>query len=106
MLGDMKALIQTVFLADMPSAASEVARWLFREWDHKSPDGTLEGTILKLRSRCNVDRLPMALVAVVDGKPVGTASIVELEDPGGEYGPGFPASMSCHSIVDARLQRR
>lgn len=83
----MQTSIQTVLLAHMPSATFELAAWLFREWGYRKPDRTLEDSILTMKARANVDRLPMALIAVADGKPVGTGSLVEREDPGDEPGP-------------------
>ncbi len=87
MLGCMKAPIQTVLLAHMPSALPEVSAWLFREWRHRNPGSSLERAILKVGLCSNVNRLPIALIAVVDGKPAGTASIVETENAEDEPGP-------------------
>lgn len=83
----METSVATVLLSETPSAIPAVAKWLFDEWGHRNPDGSLERSVSKLSLRSNVDRLPIAILAVADGQPVGTASIVESEDPGDEYGP-------------------
>ena len=83
----MEMLIEIVLLAHRPSAAPEVAGWLFREWGYRNPSSTLERSIQKFWLRSNVDRLPIALLAIDEDKPVGTASLVEVEYPEDEPGP-------------------
>ena len=83
----MEAPLEIVLLADLRSATPEIAAWLFREWGHRNPGNTLEQSIAKFAMRANVDRLPIAIVAVMNGKPVGTASVVETEEAEDEPGP-------------------
>jgi GNAT superfamily N-acetyltransferase len=83
----MEMLVEIVLLAHHPSAAPEVAGWLFREWGYRNPGSTLERSIQRFWLRSNVDRLPIALLAIDEGKPVGTASLVEVEYPEDEPGP-------------------
>ena len=63
------------YLADHPDSAAILAQWLFAEWGHHSPDATIEGIMEKLNKRLNRDRLPLALVAIRDGQPIGTVSL-------------------------------
>lgn len=62
-------------LADCPNAVPILAEWLFDEWGYRSADGTVQGIIETLNRRLNRDRLPMALVAIEQGRPLGTASL-------------------------------
>jgi hypothetical protein len=63
------------YLADHPDSVAVLARWLFDEWGHHSPDGKVEGMIEGLNGRLNRDRLPLALVGICDGQPVGMESL-------------------------------
>ena len=63
------------YLAERPDAVPILAQWLFDEWGYRSPDGTVKGMMDNLNQRLNRDRLPMALVALRHGEPVGTASL-------------------------------
>jgi GNAT superfamily N-acetyltransferase len=64
------------FLKNHPKHVETVSRWIYDEWDHKS-DMDLDAVILKMRSCLNDDRIPLTLVAIEDGKPLGTVSIYE-----------------------------
>ena len=63
------------YLADHPNAVPVLAQWLFEEWGHRSPDGSVEGMAGTLRERLRRDKLPLALVALQEGEPVGTVSL-------------------------------
>lgn len=63
------------YLADHPQAISTLAGWLYDEWGHRSPDGTIRGMAQGLHRRLNRDRLPLALVAIDGGIPLGTVSL-------------------------------
>ena len=63
------------YLADHPDAIPVLAKWLFDEWGHRSPDGSVEGMADNLRERLRRDRLPLALVALGHGEPIGTVSL-------------------------------
>lgn len=76
-----------VHLGDRPDAIPAVAAWLFGEWGHKRPGGSLERAVERLEARVGTDILPLALIAVADGRPVGTASLVDREDAGDAPGP-------------------
>ena len=63
------------YLADCLDAVPILAQWLFNEWGYRSPDGTVQGMMDNPSRRLNRDGLPIALVAVEKGKPLGTASL-------------------------------
>ncbi len=63
------------YLADHPDVIPVIARWLFDEWGHRSPDGSVEGMVDNLRDRLQRDALPLALLAHEDKEPVGTVSL-------------------------------
>jgi len=63
------------FLADYPTTVPAVAQWLFDEWGHRSPDGTIVGMHNILYERLHRDKLPPALVALQEGIPIGTVSL-------------------------------
>jgi GNAT superfamily N-acetyltransferase len=76
-----------VYLADHPSAVPVIAGWLFHRWGHRTPSNSLEATIRQIGLRAQIDAIPIGLVALADGEPVGTASVVEFDDPGDIPGP-------------------
>ena len=49
--------------------------WLFDEWGHRSPDGSVEGIVGNLRDRLQRDALPLALLAHENKEPMGTVSL-------------------------------
>ena len=63
------------YLADHPGTVRILAQWLFDEWGHQSPDGTVQGVADILNERRNRDKFPMAFVAIQTSTPVGTASL-------------------------------
>ncbi len=63
------------YLADHPDVIPVIARWLFDEWGHRSPDGSIEGLVGDLRDRLQRDALPLALLAHEDKEPIGTVSL-------------------------------
>ncbi len=63
------------YLADHPDVIPVIARWLFDEWGHRSPDGSVEGMVDNLRDRLQRDVLPLALLAHEDKERIGTVSL-------------------------------
>lgn len=64
-----------VTLADRPDLAGPVARWLWEEWGRKKgrPFERTLGMVASRSARCGLEQ---CLVALEDGRPVGTASLV------------------------------
>ena len=79
--------IRLALLAEVPQAGPVAALWLFREWGHRYPGRTPGMAIAQFGQRANVDRMPMAWIALHGGIPVATASLMEVERPGDEVGP-------------------
>jgi predicted N-acetyltransferase YhbS len=75
------------YLAYHPLAVPTVAAWLFKAWGHRTPNNSLEATIERIAARAQIDAIPFGLVAIEDGVPVGTASVVAFDDPGDIPGP-------------------
>jgi predicted N-acetyltransferase YhbS len=64
-------------LVERPDLVAQVAAWGFAEWGHLNPGETLEKRIVRIQGKMNVDRVPIAFVALDDGDEiVGTASLI------------------------------
>lgn len=75
--------MRVVPLVERPTLAEQVSVWGFDEWGHLSPGQTLDERRAKVQGKMNVDRVPIAFVALDDdGGIVGTASLIfdDLED--------------------------
>ena len=71
--------MQIDYLADHPGVITTLAHWLHDQWGHLSPGASVERDEARLRTNCNRDRIPLAVVALVDGEPVGVARLVEYD---------------------------
>jgi len=63
------------YLADRPKFVPQIATWYFNEWGHKEPGNTGKNTRERLYKKLNKDRVPIPIVALTDGKLVGTAQL-------------------------------
>lgn len=64
-------------LVERPDLAAQVAAWGFAEWGHLNPGETLAQRVIRIHGKMNVDRVPIAFVALDDdGGIVGTASLI------------------------------
>ncbi|HQS16212.1 GNAT family N-acetyltransferase [Reyranella sp.] len=75
--------MRVVPLVERPTLAEQVSVWGFDEWGHLNPGQTLDERRAKVQGKMNVDRVPIAFVALDDdGGIVGTASLIfdDLED--------------------------
>ncbi|MDI1284896.1 MAG: GNAT family N-acetyltransferase [Reyranella sp.] len=64
-------------LVERPDLVAQVAAWGFAEWGHLNPGETLERRVVRIEGKMNVDRVPVAFVALDDGGDiVGTASLI------------------------------
>ncbi len=70
--------MQIDFLADNPAHIPVLASWLHGQWGHLRPGATLENRIEKLHSHLR-RAVPLTLVAHEEGKPLGTASLIESD---------------------------
>ena len=75
--------MRIVPLVDRPDLAEQVSICGFDEWGHLNPGETLDQRRARIRGKMNVDRVPIAFVALDDDEGiVGTASLIfdDLED--------------------------
>ena len=65
------------YLANHPELADELARLSWAEWQsiYEQRGETFSDSLRKYRERINIDRLPLALVALADNELVGTVSL-------------------------------
>ncbi|MGQ3301859.1 GNAT family N-acetyltransferase [Reyranella sp.] len=69
--------MRIVPLVERPDLAEQVSVWGFDEWGHLDPGQTLDQRRAKVLRKMNVDRVPIAFVAIDDdGGIVGTASLI------------------------------
>lgn len=77
---------QLTFLADYPQFVPTIAEWIFDEWGHQDPENSLKNSVARLQSRLNTNTPPIALVGLLDGKPIACSSIKIRElDPFPQY---------------------
>ena len=69
--------MKIVPLVDRPDLADQVAAWGFAEWGHLNPGETLQQRQVRIRGKMNVDRVPVAFLALdrTDAL-VGTVSLI------------------------------
>lgn len=70
-----KIPLTIVYLADCPQHLSTIAEWIFREWGHQIPGLTYEQQERIFLNHLRRDAIPLTLVALHEGRPVGTASL-------------------------------
>jgi predicted N-acetyltransferase YhbS len=69
--------VRVVPLVERPDLVEQVSVWGFAEWGHLNPGQTLEERTARIRGKMNVDRIPIAFVALdEEGRIVGTASLI------------------------------
>jgi hypothetical protein len=62
-----------VLLAELPEAVPTVAKWLFDEWGHERPGSSVDAITEDIRSKLDPSQLPVHVLALVNGAPVGVA---------------------------------
>jgi GNAT superfamily N-acetyltransferase len=67
--------MQIVFLADYPHYLPVVAGWIFDEWGAEMSGSTFDSVQSEFSQHLNRDRIPLTMLALSEGLPVGTASI-------------------------------
>jgi GNAT superfamily N-acetyltransferase len=70
-------MIEIEYLVDVPYFLPVVSSWAFRQWHQGTR--SLKSIYTEYRGRLSRDSIPLTLVAVEEGTPVGTISI-ELDD--------------------------
>lgn len=68
-------------LIDRPDCLEEICSWHHEEWNYLNPGRSLEARIVGMREHIKGNVMPATHVAEVEGKIVGSASIVESDMP-------------------------
>ncbi len=63
------------YLGDHQEVIPILAAWIYNEWSYLYPGATLQDFEGLLRERINKEKLPLALVALEAGEPIGTVSL-------------------------------
>jgi GNAT superfamily N-acetyltransferase len=69
------SMITISYLADYPDYLSTVSAWVYGEWGEHMPGLTVGDLTRIFSGHLNRDRIPLTLIAFLDGQPAGTASI-------------------------------
>jgi GNAT superfamily N-acetyltransferase len=72
-------------LAKHPDWAPQLATWTYNAWHSYNPDLSEADELSKIKTRMNTDRIPLTLVLVASGSPVGMANLKLTADV-----PGLP----------------
>jgi predicted N-acetyltransferase YhbS len=70
-------VIHVVLAAEYPEVVPTVARWHWEWWDRSVPGGSVESWMEELAGFAQAEHLPVLMVALDDGEPVGCVSLVE-----------------------------
>ena len=68
--------MQIEYLADYPEHIAELARLHFEEWSYLRPDESLEERTERLRTSCGRNTIPSVVVALKDGRLLGSAMLL------------------------------
>ncbi len=74
----MKPKIEHLFVC--PEHCMEVAGWIHREWWLDKPGHSVATMAARLREAATRERIPLSLVALRDGRPIGTVNLVENDN--------------------------
>lgn len=72
--------IEVIQLFEKPAHLLTVAGWIHQEWWTTKPGHSPETTAERLREASSLDRIPLSLLALVDGKPAGIVNLIENDD--------------------------
>lgn len=67
------------YLGDHREVIPVLATWMYNEWSYLYPDMTLHYTVSLLQERTNKEKLPLTLLAVEAGEPVGMVSLTTFD---------------------------
>ena len=63
------------YLADCPEVIPTLASWTFEQWGQQYQMESIRVQLKLFADRVNRDKIPLSLVAFLDTRPVGTASL-------------------------------
>ncbi len=84
--------IQIENLADHVDAIPLLAVWLYGEHWHREQHDSMGSIVSELATHLDPNAIPMTLLAIVNGRVLGTVSLV-LDDPRNTFQPGPWLSM-------------
>ena len=67
------------YLKNYPHFVPEISEYFYQEWSYLCPERDLQGFEDSIRSRLNVDRIPLALVAVGNSNFYGTVCLKQFD---------------------------
>jgi len=67
------------YIANCPQHIPLIAQWHQNEWQHISPHLTTSLRIKKYSQYANSATIPSCILALIDGQPAGSASLVECD---------------------------
>ena len=86
-------------LSEKPEYIETISEWLFNEWGHLNPGSTLESAIQRIKERSEGKDIPSIFVADIDGKAVGTVSLVKHDmDTRTELSPWVASLFVCRDF--------
>jgi predicted N-acetyltransferase YhbS len=81
------------YLADHPEMAPLLAAWHYQEWAELLPEWSLAEALADLNGHVGRRQIPTTFVAVEDGRPVGSASLLESDLDGWDHLTPWVASV-------------
>src|SRR5215217_1254735 len=69
--------MEIVSIADYLQLVPTIAKWHWDEWGNTDPRGSLQGWTEGLATRTNRDRIPTTYVALEEGEPIASVTLVE-----------------------------
>jgi GNAT superfamily N-acetyltransferase len=85
-------------LAERPDLLSVVADWIYHQWWTSVDGASVEKLSQLLRAHLVLDQIPLTLVASLDSRPVGTATLL-THDVGTEEWPDLSPWLSALYVV-------
>ena len=76
---DTRSDFSLLSLTQYPACVDLISAWFFEEWGDGLEGRTVEQYSEVLNDRMNIDKLPVAFVALVSGDLIGTASLIYNE---------------------------
>ena len=89
------------YLADHPEYLPIVAGWVYGYWGHLLPGANLEMIERRFHTHLNRDILPLTVIALAEGQPVGHGQ----PDPGGYVHPPRPLALAGQRVRRPGLPR-
>jgi predicted N-acetyltransferase YhbS len=85
--------MQLDYLADHQEMSARLASWHYQEWQALLPDWSFAQALAELQTHTGRRQIPTTFVAIEDGRPVGSASLIEADLPGWDHLTPWLASL-------------